>query len=292
MRGRFRLSQAGKGPNDPWFRIGSLDVNTSVLVVLMTVVAWIVFAVEPLDKPVMRAMALLPWDVADGQLWRVATWPFSYPGIDLWDVLNLFFFWYFGQDIENNLLGRSRFLKMIVWMTVGLGVLLMAMYLLIPTFTAVLAGLGTLELMIVLAWIAEWPTRRFLFNIPAWLFGLVIVGLQVLNLVAYREGWLLLHFLLGIALCAVIARHYGMLTEHHVIPHFHLPHREPRQRRPKRTFDPGRPTVVAGPWEPPVSRDEARMNEILDKIHAEGQASLTDKERAELLELRERLRRR
>jgi hypothetical protein len=71
-----------------------------------------------------------------------------------------------------------------------------------------------------------------------------------------------------------------------------LPRRQPKARRPKRTFDNSRPTVVAGPWEAPVSRDEARMNEILDKIHAEGQAALTDKERAELLEIRERLRRR
>jgi len=292
VRGRFRLSQAGKGPNDPWFRIGSLDVNTSMLVVLMTVVAWVVYAVEPLDKPLMVGMALFPWDVLDGQVWRVVTWPFSYPGIGIFDVLNLFLFWYFGQDIEANLLGRTRFLKMISWMTVALGALMVLMYAAIPSFSAVLVGLGALELMIVLAWIAEWPTRRFLFNIPAWLFGLVIVGISILSHVGERQWWLLLHFLLGIALCAVVARHYGMLTEHHFVPHLHRPKRQPKVRRERRTFDPGRPTVVPGPWEPPVSRDEARMNALLDKIHAEGQASLTEKEKAELLELRDRLRRR
>jgi len=286
------VSQAGKGPNDPWFRIGSLDVDTPMLVVLMTVVAWIVFAVEPLDKPIMNALALEPWDVLDGQVWRVVTWPFSYPAISFWDVINLGLFWYFGRDIEQNLLGRSKFARMICWMTLVLGVLLVVMYFAIPTFTGYLAGLGTLQLMVLLAWIAEWPNRPFLFNIPAWLVGLVIVGLQVLSFVGYRQGWLLLHFLAGIALCAVIARHYGMLSEHRLVPHVKLPHRQPRTRKPKRTFDSSRPTVVAGPWEAPVSRDEARMNEILDKIHAEGQASLTDKERAELLEIRERLRRR
>ncbi len=295
MRGRFRLSPSGRGPNDPWFRIGTLDVTTSMFVVLLTVTAWIVFAVEPIDKPIMRALALLPWDVAEGQIWRVATWPFSYPGIDIWAVLNLFFFWYFGQDIENNLLGRVRFAKMITWMAIALGVLLMAMYLVIPPFVAFLAGLGTLELMVLLAWIAEWPDRMFLFNIPAWLFGLVIVGLQVLQMVGYRDWWNLLHFLVGIVVCAVIARHYGMLSEHKFVPHVRLPHRERKPKKSKRTFDSSRPTVVTGPWEPrepQVSRDEARMNALLDKIHAEGQASLSDKEKAELLELRERLRRR
>ncbi|MBO0843244.1 MAG: hypothetical protein J2O46_08665, partial [Nocardioides sp.] len=54
--------------------------------------------------------------------------------------------------------------------------------------------------------------------------------------------------------------------------------------------------VVAGPWastpQPPQSRDEQRMDELLDKIHATGTESLTDAERAELLELRERRRKR
>lgn len=272
-----------------------------MFVVLLTVAAWIVFAVEPIDKPIMQLLGLDPAKALEGQLWRLVSWPFSYPydlggfglgGISIWSVLNLFFFWYFGQDIEANLLGRSRFLRMIVWMTLALGVLLVMMDAAIPAFSGVLAGLGSLELMIVLAWIAEWPDRRFLFNIPAWLFGLVIVGLNVLSLMGARQWWLLLHFLLGIVVCAVIARHYGMLAERHAIPHLHLPHRQPRVRKPKRTFDSSRPTVVTGPWEPQVSRDEARMNALLDKIHAEGQAALTDKERAELLELRDRLRRR
>lgn len=294
MRRRFRLGNAGDGPNDPWFRIGTLDVTTPIAVVILTVAAWVVFAVEPIDKPIMRSLALLPWDVAEGQVWRVLTWPFSYPSIDIWAVIDLALFWYFGTDLERNLLGRSRFLRMIVWMTVALGALLMAMYLLIPPFSAVLVGLATLELMVLLAWIAEWPTRMFFFNIPAWLLGVVIVGLQVLQMVGYRDWWNLLHFLVGILVCAFIARHYGMFSESKVVPQVRRPRREPkvRRRRRGRTFDTSRPTVVTGPWEPPaVSRDEARMNALLDKIHAEGQAALTDKERKELLELRDRLRR-
>ena len=118
---------------------------------------------------------------------------------------------------------------------------------------------------------------------------------QVLQLVGYRDWWNLLHFLVGIVVCAVIARHYGMLSEHKFVPHIRMPHRERKPKRPKRAFDTSRPTVVTGPWEPrepQVSRDEARMNALLDKIHAQGQASLTEKEQAELLELRDRLRRR
>lgn len=43
---------------------------------------------------------------------------------------------------------------------------------------------------------------------------------------------------------------------------------------------------------PAESPDEARMNALLEKIHESGQASLSSAEQKELLELRDRLRRR
>ena len=58
----------------------------------------------------------------------------------------------------------------------------------------------------------------------------------------------------------------------------------------------GEGTVVAGPWNPtptpPVSRDQAELDALLDKISATGMDSLTDQERQHLLVLRDRLRRR
>jgi hypothetical protein len=53
---------------------------------------------------------------------------------------------------------------------------------------------------------------------------------------------------------------------------------------------------VQGPWQPsassPVSRDQAALDALLDKISASGMDSLTDDEREQLLILRDRLRRR
>lgn len=242
-------------------------------------------------------LVLDPDAVLHGQVWRLVTWPVAYVGLSFWDALTIFFFWYFGTEIEKNLLGRVRFAKFLLWSTLGLGLLFVGLYAALPGLAfGYLWSLSTLQLMVLLLWIAEWPTRRFMFNIPAWLFGAVIVGIQVLQYIGYSLWGLLLHFVVGMLLCAVVARHYGALTEHHIVPHIHLPHRQPRQKR--RTFDKSRPTVVSGPWENPilseprVSPDEARMNVLLDKIHAHGQDSLSDKEKAELLELRERMRRR
>lgn len=288
------MTPAGRGPSDPWFHIGTLEVTTTMAAVLLTVASLVTWAVFP---PSGGWLALNPAAVMDGEVWRVVTWPIAYPGgPGFWDVVSIFFLWYFGTDIENNLLGRVRMARMLVAMTLVLGLLWLglaeALGFSIPLYTV-----NSLQLMVLLAWIAEWPTRRFLFNVPAWLFGVVIVGIYVLSYLGGRQGWLLLHFLLGILLCALVARHYGMLAEQRWLPALHLPQRHRTPKAP-RSFKHGRPTVVSGPWEnpalrePPVSRDEARMNALLDKIHAQGQDSLTDKERAELLELRDRLRRR
>ena len=294
MRRRLRLSPSGGGPNDPWFHIGTLEVTTSMAVVLLSVAGIVLWAFT--GGQLTEPLVLDPQKVLEGQVWRIVTWPFAYVGLTFWDALTIFFFWYFGTEIERDLLGRVRFTKFLVWSTILLGVLLVGMYAAIPTFFAFLWTLDTLQLMVLLLWIAEWPQRRFLFNIPAWLFGVVIVGISVLQFVGTGQGWLLLHFLLGIGICALVARHYGALSEHRWVPNLHVPHRQPKAKKQRRHFDPGRPTVVPGPWdspvEPRVSKDEARMNVLLDKIHASGTDSLTDKERAELLELRERLRRR
>ena len=53
------------------------------------------------------------------------------------------------------------------------------------------------QFAVLLVWIAEYPDRRFLFNIPAWVFGLVLVALQVLQALAARDLGGLFSLLLG-----------------------------------------------------------------------------------------------
>ncbi len=295
---RFSPSPGGRGPNDPWFRLGSLDVNTTVLVVLLSVAAFVVFAVEPIDKPVMRALLLDPQQVLQGQLWRLITWPFAYVSFGFWDVLTLFFFWYFGNDLETNDLNRGRFLKFLIWVTVSLGLLSVALTVLLP-FNGFLAGLGGVEIIVLLAWIAEHPDRRMLFNIPAWGFGVVIVGVEVLQLLGYQLWFDLVNLLLGIVVCAVIARSVGLLSAYTFVPHLggggtgrrpRTRRESRRQSRQSRRGASSGPTVVVGPWGPTPSKHQARMDALLDKIHESGSESLSDAERRELLELRDRLR--
>jgi hypothetical protein len=301
VRRRFRLSPSGGAPHDPWFHIGTLEVGTAVGVALLSAIAML-FGAMTLTTPIPGKLILDPVAIAHGELWRVITWPFAYPGgIGFWPVLTIAFFWYFGKDLEDNLLGRKRLLEFVIGATLVFAAISVLLY--VSTGQVVTdSGLSTIELMVLLAWIAEWPHRRFMFNIPAWVFGLVLVTVTVLSQLQYGSWAYPLYLLIGIAICAIVARSLGMLSEHHIVPHISRPKRAPKpprsSRSPRHPSARG-PRVVAGPWEgssqphvPAESRDEARMNALLEKIHANGQESLSEAEKAELLALRDRLRRR
>ncbi|WP_188783162.1 hypothetical protein [Nocardioides phosphati] len=302
------MSPSGRGPSDPWFRLGTLDVGTTVLVTILSVAAMLVGAVL-MHGPQADVLVLDPEAILHGEVWRVVTWPFAYPsGVGLWPVLSVVMFWYFGKDLEEHLLGRTRMLQFFASVTVLFAIVGVAIDGIFADGAGLVrdSGLNTVELVVLLAWIAEWPHRRFLFNIPAWVFGSVILALSLIQYLQYGVWWMALYLILGLVLSTIAARSLGMLSEHHALPKIHLPHRQkrdgtarhqhgPRARRTHRHPSQG-PTVVAGPWQgstlPTESPDEARMNALLEKIHESGQASLSSAEQKELLELRDRLRRR
>lgn len=287
----FSYNVDGPGNDGGWFRVGTVEVTTTVLVTALAAVSIIMFAVYP---PIGQVLFLDPGAVFRGQVWRVVTWPLANT-VDLWTVLSIFFFWYFGSDLERQV-GRSRFTRLVV----GYVLALAAVALLIGVVSNLgggLAGINTLQLMVLLTWIAEYPTRRFLFNIPAWAFGAVIVALQVLGFLASRDSFGLLSLVLGLVVCALIARSVGLLTDQAWLPNpagnrAGRP-KAPKQRRQRRSrrSDAG-PTVVSGPWaqtsSSPQARDQARLDELLDKISERGYDGLSDKEKAELNTLRER----
>ncbi|TCJ22094.1 hypothetical protein [Nocardioides jejuensis] len=300
------MSPSGGAPHDPWFRIGTLDVNTTVLWTILSGVAMLYGAIT-LRTSLSDALTLDPDAILHGEIWRVVTWPFSYPGgVGLWPLLTIVFFWYFGRDLEEHLLGRARMMQLLLSVTVIFAVVAVMIEALVgdvgPTVGD--ATLRTVEFVVLLAWVAEWPHRQFMFNIPAWVVGLVFFALQLIDYLQHAFWWMALYLVVGLLLSAIAARSIGMLSEHHIVPKIHLPHRQkrrgaarhehgPRARRAHRHPSEG-PTVVTGPWQgsgaPVESPDEARMNALLEKIHASGQASLTSAEQKELLALRDRLR--
>jgi hypothetical protein len=292
------MARPGGGSDDGWFRLWTIEITTTVLVLVLAIASVIEWAFEGSGGPLQTHILLDPDSVVSGQVWRVVTWPIAYPGgIGLLDVFTLFIFWYFGTEIES-LLGKKKMAWFLGLITVGLGLLWVAVVELSALYGQ-LYSVNQIELMVLLVFIAEYPHRRFFFNIPGWVIGAIIIGISVLSYVGGRDWLLLLNFGLGLALTALVARSMGLMSEWEHVPRIsfrrsHGPKRPKSPKRPKRSS--GGPTVVQGPWQPtptpPVSRDQAARDALLDKISASGMDSLTDGEREQLMILRDRLRRR
>lgn len=285
----FRFPGSAGGQQGSWFRLGTLEVTTTWLVVLVSSFLLIVGAFAP---AVPAWLGLYPAEVRSGQLWRIVTWPLANDiRSGIWPVVTIFFFWYFGGMLEEQI-GRQKMARMLAWLTLSIGLLAVVLSAPFGWFEPVLLGLDTLQLIVLLVWIAERPHARFLFNIPAWLFGAVIVAIQLLQLTAFRSWLVLLHFILSLGLGALFARHYGLLQDYSAIPQ--LGASTPRPRRPRRQAGSSTSTVVTGPWagatSPRVDSDRAKLDALLDKISESGMDSLTSSERKQLDVLRRRIR--
>lgn len=266
---------------DPWFRVGRLEVGTVMAVVAAVVASWLAWVIAP---GLPQLLGYAPELVAAGEVWRLVTWPLA-NDLSLWTIISLFFFWYFGTDLENAV-GRTR----MAWLLGGIWASLTAAATVVGLLLGGgygLAGISIVQFAVLLVWIAEYPDRRFLFNIPAWVFGLVLVALQVLQALAARDLGGLLSLLLGLVLIAVVARRVGLLGSYSWIPGGRAANRAPRQRRRREP----RQSRAQARQDARSTSDRDRLDALLDQINERGLNSLSEAERRELLRLRDRLRR-
>jgi hypothetical protein len=306
MAGRFSISVPGRrGPNDPWFRIGTVDVTTTVFVILTCVVSMIVWAIEGPDHQVLGKLILWPDLVLDGQVWRIATWPVPNEP-DIWLVIMLAVFWYFGTEVER-LLGRVRFAVFLGLVTVIPGIV--GTLIDLPQW-----GIRPVELCVFLLFVAEYPFVRFFFGIPGWVIGAVILGIEILQLLGDRNEKGIVFLFVALAVAAITARSMGLLSNFPWVPAVPIGAiGQGRRRQRSRTKQPrsrggGGADVVAGPWsgtsrggpsrplpQPPPSAqaaaDQAELDAILDKISELGMDGLSGDEKSRLNELSKRMRR-
>ncbi|MEA5117181.1 MAG: hypothetical protein VB036_06120 [Propionicimonas sp.] len=265
---------------NPWFRLGRLEVGTVMLVVISVVASWVLWVAAPSSA---EALYFSPDLVAGGGIWRLVTWPWVNP-LSLWAVLDVFFLWYFGRDLEAQL-GRSR----TAWLLLGIwGALTVASAIiwLIMGGGMGLAGIGLVQMLVLLLWIAENPTRRFFFNIPAWVIGAVILGLQILTWVAARAFDGLLALLLGLVLVALVAKRVGLLSQYAWIPGRAAAPRAPKRRTARASKE----VRVAVRNHERAASDRDQLDALLDQINERGLDSLTPAQRREMMRLRDRLR--
>ena len=282
----FNVSRDHSG--DAWFRLGKLDVTSTMLVVLIGAVGVVASAFAPVLYQVGR---FVPAEVLQGQVWRAVTWPFV-DGISLWTILTLVLLWYFGRDLENQV-GRRPMMSLYVALWAILTVVAFVVGLAMGG--GAMAGLDSIQFIVLLLWIAENPRRPFFFGIPAWVVGAVLVALQVLSYIAIRDLAGLASLVVTFFVAAVVARRFGLLSDLSWLP-------GRRGSAPRIRQGGGvRAPQAAAPRTPRAARaeqkaaarqasDHERMDALLEKISEQGIHSLTPAERKELEALRERRR--
>ena len=282
MSRRFSLSFPGRrGEDDPWFRVGTVDVNTSLLAALLAGISMFVWAAS---RSFATNLALIPDEVRSGQIWRLVTWPF-YNEPDIWTVATIAMLWYFGRELER-MVGRTQFAVLFLLLAVVPG--------LVGTLLDIVHfGIRPVEIAIFCLFAAEYPGVRFFFGVPAWVFAIVIVGIELLQLIGFREEERILLLFVSLATAALAGRRFGLLAEYAWIPKLGGGRRRtavggprPKPVRSTRGRDFDR-VVTAGPWTGPSADDQTEMDHLLDKMNSVG---LSDAERRRLSELGKRLR--
>lgn len=289
-----RFSQARprrRTSNSAWFRLGEHDIGSASLLALLCAISIVVYGLEPRDKPILRSLWLDPSKVFEGQVWRVVSWPLA-NGFDqelLWTAVTVGLVWYFGTRLEV-LIGRVPMAKMLVAIIVLSGIA--GTILDLPQ-----AGVRSVELAILLIFVAENPHMKFLFGIPAWVLGVIYVATDILQFTGAGATRQLLFYAVSLITAALAARSVGLLTAFTWIPRFAGYSGSTAAKTPRRDHRPVRSAmhkrksgavVVNGPWSPPpfpVDDSQLRLDALLDKISATGLDSLTADEKQLLNDL-------
>jgi membrane associated rhomboid family serine protease len=290
MRPKFNFSSPQRrGPSDPWFRVGQVEVTTTVFVAALGVLSMFVYAASP---TLFEPLYLTTERVRSGQLWRLITWPIA-NAPSLSAVITLAVFWYFGRSLEQ-MFGRLRFTYFLLAIAVVPAAILALLSFASPSLRVAAVGLRLIELGVFVAYVAEQPNARFFFGIKAWVIAVVIVGIDLLQLIGNRDSGALLLLLFILAMSLLLTRAFGFAADQVWIPKLALP---TKTKSKTRKFKPvkGSP-VVRGPWGesglPPVNdmASQAEMDRLLDKIAASGMDSLTAEEKRRLKAHSKRLR--
>lgn len=225
-----------------------------------------------LDQTTIRQ----PWE-----WWRMLSYAFAHDPARIFHILgNMLGLWFFGPPVEA-LLGRGRFLRFYLAAAFVGGLTWSLHSLVAPSASGVLGASGAITAVIIL-FVLHFPHERVhLFGIlgmPAWVFGIILVASDLLGLggAGVRQHAYDVH--LSGALFAVIYHRFGA----------RFADWWPRGwtwRGGERAAARKRPPQDVRLYVPEEESDaayddlDAQADRVLDKLHRQGDASLTADER-------------
>lgn len=293
------------GGSQPWFRVGNLDVTTTVAVVGAGIIWFFIWAIEGPSRSVSEQLFLVSegapvGSVVEGQVWRLVTWPIVNEP-DFWTIILFAVFFMLGNQLEN-LMGRKPFMWFLLMLTLVPAVLVTVLEIVIPDFVGLAFGLRFVELGVLVAFAAQYPTARFWPGIPAWGIAAIIVGLDFLQTLGDRNDYRFALLFFTVATGLIGIRSFGYANEVPWIPKVPLPaamtgERAPgssgRTPRARRSRSRGRGNLSAVPPSPTQPHaDDHEIDALLDQVAERGLDSLSKEQRRRLEEHSKRLRKR
>lgn len=265
--------------------LGGVSPSTRLVIILTIAVYMLQLITGVIDGPITRWLWLDPTRVVRNfEVWRLLTYAFCHSG-DIWHIIgNMYFLWMCGRSVES-IYGPREFLRFYLVAAVFSGIGYCVVSIAMGNHGPAVGASGAVMAVVMLCAL-YYPTQTvmFLFIIPIQLRWLVLfyaifdlhpvlmelggnpVRSNVANsahLAGYLYGYLYKRFDLR------LSRLFSGL-------------RVPRMRQLARSATARRPANVRI-YEPPDDAEqtsfERRVDEILAKISAQGEASLTDAER-------------
>jgi len=221
-------------------------------------------------------LQFLPSDVLRGQIWRLFTYGVGYEGtaVLLTFLMNVYFMWIFGKTIEEMYGARELVLFYVASTFTGAVVCLVAALISRIDLGMMGCAVPATAIFVLYAWHHPRAQILLFFLIPVEIWIVVVFGV-IVNFFSAAMGGFSGGLAIGLLTSVGFALLYGWggrRIEEFVPtgrPQFRMPRRKPKLR----VYEP----------EQRVSLDR-EVDEILAKIHEQGEASLTDRERKTLQE--------
>lgn len=297
--------------DDPWFRLGNLNVTTTIAMMGIGIFGLLVLLVEGTARAIsirfwLTGVAFGGFDfgsVGTGEVWRLFTWPLFPEDSSVFGLLILFaIFLMLGTQLEAKM-GRKPYTMFIGLLVAVPSVLITIIQLAIP-MAGIVGGLRFVELGVLIGFALAFPDAQFFFGIPARYLAIAIVAINFLQTLVDRNYFGLTFGFLLIATALLATRSFGHAPDDQWIPKIPLPASLGGTSAPKKQKSGpnlGRPSRKRGksnlsvvPPANPVQDDLADMeiDSLLDQVANEGLDSLTKDQRKRLEQHSKRLRKR
>ncbi|MBA3314078.1 MAG: rhomboid family intramembrane serine protease [Planctomycetota bacterium] len=220
------------------------------------------------------ALAFFPDEVLHGEVWRLLTYGFGYGGSPLVFFFNMYFLWIFGKTVEEMHGTRELVLFYVAAVLLGGAACTIAALLTGQNVSMMGSSVPSLAVTVVFAW--HHPKQQillfFLIPVEIWIVVTFIVLMNFYNAaMSSFAGGLFIAELTAVAFALLYG--WGGKRIEDLVPAGRPRLRMPKPKPKLRVFEP----------EQKVNLDR-QVDEILAKIHEQGESSLTDRERKTLQE--------